>query len=207
MFVCILLFKGVAKWVGVVGRFLKDNKLERGGFLSGLKYKIRDLNQLNQMERCSFGRCPLNLVHILITFFKKKPAPDDQEFVNWGSQRGVMTRVLDCTLEVSEFELQPRLYVHFWTITLGSVMNPFIPSNNGLNSNYICSSTRMALVLNPQRVVCYWTRMPTQFWNQDKTSDSEGLVIHAHTHTHTHICIFSGEINLKWHFNQVWVSF
>ena len=36
-----------------------------------------------------------------------------------GDLSGVMAKVLDCRLEVSEFELQWRCYVHFRTNTLG----------------------------------------------------------------------------------------
>ena len=39
---------------------------------------------------------------------------------------GVMVNVLDCDLEVGEFELQLRFYVHFWTNTLGKDVNPLI---------------------------------------------------------------------------------
>ena len=41
---------------------------------------------------------------------------------------GIITKVLDCGLKVSEFELQSRYYVHFWANTLGKFMNPFIHS-------------------------------------------------------------------------------
>ena len=39
-----------------------------------------------------------------------------------------MTEVLNSGLEVSEFELFSRYYVHFWTNTPGKGMNPLIPS-------------------------------------------------------------------------------
>ena len=38
----------------------------------------------------------------------------------------VMVKVLNCSLEVSEFKLQMRYYVHLWTNTLGKGMNPLI---------------------------------------------------------------------------------
>ena len=41
--------------------------------------------------------------------------------------------VVDCDIVVSEFELQPRYYIHFQTNTLGKGMNPLFP-NYGLNS-------------------------------------------------------------------------
>ena len=44
----------------------------------------------------------------------------------WGSSSGVMTKVLDCGLEVNEFKLQLCYYIHFWTNTLGKGMNPLI---------------------------------------------------------------------------------
>ena len=47
---------------------------------------------------------------------------------------GVMVKSLDCRIVVSEFELQSRYYVHFWTNTFGKGMNPLIlPSMGYLN--------------------------------------------------------------------------
>ena len=43
-----------------------------------------------------------------------------------GSSPCVVANVLDCGFEVSEFELQSRYYVHFWTNTLRKGMNPLI---------------------------------------------------------------------------------
>ena len=40
--------------------------------------------------------------------------------------RGVMVKVLDSEIVVSEFKLQSRYYVHFRTNTLGQSMNPLI---------------------------------------------------------------------------------
>ena len=42
----------------------------------------------------------------------------------------VMAKTLDCGLEVSEFELQLRYYVHFWTNALRKGMNSFISKAN-----------------------------------------------------------------------------
>ena len=42
-----------------------------------------------------------------------------------------MTEVLNCSLEVNEFKLQSRYYVHFLTNTLGKDMNPFISQTIG----------------------------------------------------------------------------
>ena len=39
---------------------------------------------------------------------------------------GVMVKALDCTIVVRDFKLQSCYYVHFWTNTLGNVMNPLI---------------------------------------------------------------------------------
>ena len=38
-----------------------------------------------------------------------------------------MSKVVDCRLDVSKFELQLRYYVHFRTNTLGKCMNARIP--------------------------------------------------------------------------------
>ena len=40
--------------------------------------------------------------------------------------RGVMVKVMDCKIVVSEFVLQSRYYVHFRTNTIGKAMNPLI---------------------------------------------------------------------------------
>ena len=37
-----------------------------------------------------------------------------------------MANVMNCSIEVSEFESQLRYYVNFQTYTLGKGMNPFI---------------------------------------------------------------------------------
>ena len=37
-----------------------------------------------------------------------------------------MTKVLDCSLKVSVFELQSHYYFHFWTNTIWNGMNTFI---------------------------------------------------------------------------------
>ena len=46
--------------------------------------------------------------------------------VHCGSFRDVEANVLDCVLEVSEFEPQSRYYVHIQTNTLGKGMNLLI---------------------------------------------------------------------------------
>ena len=40
--------------------------------------------------------------------------------------RGVMVKMMDCEIVVSELELQLHYYVHFQTNTLGKGMNPLI---------------------------------------------------------------------------------
>ena len=37
-----------------------------------------------------------------------------------------VVEVLECDPEISEFELQLRCYVHFWTNSLGKSMTPYI---------------------------------------------------------------------------------
>ena len=44
----------------------------------------------------------------------------------WGCSRGVMVKVMDYGIVVSEFVLQSRYYVHFRVNTLGKGMNPLI---------------------------------------------------------------------------------
>ena len=44
-----------------------------------------------------------------------------------GSPHGVMAKLLDCSLEVSEFKLQLPSYVYFWTYTFIKGMNSLIP--------------------------------------------------------------------------------
>ena len=43
-----------------------------------------------------------------------------------GSSRGEMANVMDCGLEVNEFELHSRYYIHFQTKILGKGTNPLI---------------------------------------------------------------------------------
>ena len=43
-----------------------------------------------------------------------------------GCPRGVMVKVMDCGIVVSEFVFQSRYYVHFRANTLGKGMNPHI---------------------------------------------------------------------------------
>ena len=63
------------------------------------------------------------------------------ELITKGCPRGV----------VSEFELQPRHYIHFRTNTLGKGMNPHI-----LQAIMLNSTTTMVLALNnPQRLICH----------------------------------------------------
>ena len=40
--------------------------------------------------------------------------------------RGVMVKAMDCSLEVSEFELQSRYYIHFRINTLRKGLTPLI---------------------------------------------------------------------------------
>ena len=48
-----------------------------------------------------------------------------------GSPRGVMVKVMDCGIVVSEFVFHSRYYVHFRTNTFEKGMNPFILPNMG----------------------------------------------------------------------------
>ena len=43
-----------------------------------------------------------------------------------GCPRGVVVKAMDCGIIESEFELQSRYNIHFWTNTLGKGMNPLI---------------------------------------------------------------------------------
>ena len=47
--------------------------------------------------------------------------------VTSGSLRGLIAKVLDSDLEISEFELQSRCYIDFRTNTLGKGMISLIP--------------------------------------------------------------------------------
>ena len=52
----------------------------------------------------------------------------------WWNPRSVVAHILDCDIVMSEFELQSRYFVHFWTNTLGKRMNLLISSSYELNS-------------------------------------------------------------------------
>ena len=47
------------------------------------------------------------------------------------SPHGVVTKVLDCGIEVNEFEFQSRYYVHFRNNALKKGMKPIIPHTVG----------------------------------------------------------------------------
>ena len=60
---------------------------------------------------------------------------------------GVMAKMLNCSLKISEFKLQCHYCVHFWANTLGKGVSPFIPPER--------SSAKMPLALNnPRRLIC-----------------------------------------------------
>ena len=48
--------------------------------------------------------------------------------------RGVMVKAMDCKFVVSEFKLQSRYSIHFWTNTLAEKYEPLYPPSYGLNS-------------------------------------------------------------------------
>ena len=48
-----------------------------------------------------------------------------------GCRNGVIVKAMDCGIEVREFELQSRFYVHFRANTLGKSMNPLILPSRG----------------------------------------------------------------------------
>ena len=48
-----------------------------------------------------------------------------------GGPCGIMSKVLNCSLKVSKFELQSCHYIHFCTNTLGKGMNHLIPPAMG----------------------------------------------------------------------------
>ena len=68
--------------------------------------------------------------------------------------RGAMAKVRDCSLEVSEFELQPRYYVRFQTNTFGKAWT-HLSFQLWVKPYHFCSSTRMALALNNPRNLIY----------------------------------------------------
>ena len=47
---------------------------------------------------------------------------------------GVMVKVLDCGIIVSEFKIQSCYYVHFQTNTFGKGIEPPFPPSYGLNT-------------------------------------------------------------------------
>ena len=47
-------------------------------------------------------------------------------YENWGVLSGLMVKVMDCGIVVSEFVLQSRYNVHFRANILGKGMNPLI---------------------------------------------------------------------------------
>ena len=74
----------------------------------------------------------------LLIFLKSQLTMNDilqkSFFGGRGCPRGVMVKVMDWGIVVSEFVLQSRYYVHFRANTLGKGMNPPYPPSYGLNS-------------------------------------------------------------------------
>ena len=68
-------------------------------------------------RRVSQNRC----IKMLMIYYRDKKLN-----ISWGCPRGVMIKVMDCRIVISEFVLQSRYYVHFRTNTLGKGMNPLI---------------------------------------------------------------------------------
>ena len=53
----------------------------------------------------------------------------DEECTNYLKVKSLkikMVKTLGCGIEVNEFELPSRYYIHFWKNTRGKSMNPFI---------------------------------------------------------------------------------
>ena len=76
-----------------------------------------------------------SLSDITLTYAYFDPIFLDHLTICWvRSPHGIMSNVLGCSLEVSEFKLQSCCCVHFWTNILGKGINPLIASTMGLNS-------------------------------------------------------------------------
>ena len=73
--------------------------------------------------------------------------------------RRVFAKKLDRELEISEFELQSRYYVHFQANTLGKGMNPLI-YQLWVELYYCCSSKKITFALDhPQRLICHYNNI------------------------------------------------
>ena len=59
----------------------------------------------------------IHIILIILHQFKKLR-------ISWGSLHGILAKVLDCGLKVSEFKLQSCYSIHFQFDTLGQGMNP-----------------------------------------------------------------------------------
>ena len=60
------------------------------------------------------SRSQIDLLKTLLIFKRRYP-------------RGVMVKAMGCGVGVSEFKLQSRYYIHFWTSTLKKGMSPLFP--------------------------------------------------------------------------------
>ena len=78
---------------------------------------------------------------------------------------GIIVKVLDHVLKISELELQSCYYIHFWTNTFRKVMNFLFPRFL-VKQYHCCSSTWMSLALNnAQRLICHLIKKPNQNTN------------------------------------------
>ena len=77
-------------------------------FLRRLETRFLFYNVLTQIIIIQ-KRISLFFILFIYSIGKKTPKKRKENL------REVMAKVLDCNLEVSEFKLQSRYYVHFWT--------------------------------------------------------------------------------------------
>ena len=75
--------------------------------------------------------------HLFLNFLNSSPSKyempkDCINHVTWESSWR-FNEVLDCRLDVNEFELQPHYYIHFWTNTHGEKYEYTYPLSYGLN--------------------------------------------------------------------------
>ena len=71
------------------------------------------------LSEASWKTTPFEFIYLLLFFF---------------NPHGVMAKVLECNLKISELELQSRYYICFRTNTIGKGMNTLIPPSCRLYS-------------------------------------------------------------------------
>ena len=97
---------GLEDWSSIPGRVIpKTRKMVLdAALLNTLHYKVWIKGKVEQSREWSSAPRLRETTLLLLIFFT---------YISWGVLRGVLAKVLDCNIEVSNFDLQSHSYVYF----------------------------------------------------------------------------------------------